>query len=322
VRTNKGGGKIRTRTYGILFLVLIVAITSAVLGTTTTYTVPVSSVGVLFNTYSGQITGPFPSGTQFFQKYPWVTLYIIPTSVQTIYLSDNNNASDNAKVYVLTHDNLEINFEVNLRYQINATNAVNLFRKFPSLNWETAAIIPHIRTAARTVVAGIDAPNIQNSQAQIQTDIAGNITLAINGDTSLASAINIVSIQVTDITLPGAFLAAIQNKLNAQQQLLQAQFQAEQLVVLAEGQKNATIIAAEAQANATVIQANAQSQSISNIILQVETTTHTTWNSTQVAAFTTLYSELRLLSNLTGQNMYIFLGSPNGQIIIPTQSTA
>jgi regulator of protease activity HflC (stomatin/prohibitin superfamily) len=299
-----------------------VAIVGSVLGTTTTYSVPVSSVGVLFNTYNGQVSGPFPAGTQFFQKAPWVNVYIIPTSVQTIYLFNSNNASDYSKVYVLTHDNLEINFEVNLRYQINATNAVSLFRKFPSLNWETAAIIPHIRTAARTVVAGLDAPNIQDSQAQIQTDISTNVTNSIANDPSLASAIEIVSIQVTDIILPSSFLSAIQDKLNAQQQLLQAQFQAEQLVVIANGQRNATIIAAEANANATIINANAQSQSISNIILQVETQTHTTWNSTQVAAFTNLYTELKLLSNLTGQNLYIFLGTPNGQIIIPTQSTS
>ena len=77
--------------------------------------------------------------------------------------------------------------------------------------------------------------------------------------------------------------------------------------------------AAQAQANATLIQASANAQSISNIISQVEAQTGTTWNSTQVAAFTNMYTELQLLSKLTGQNLYIFVGSPNGSLIIPTK---
>ena len=101
---------------------------------------------------------------------------------------------------------------------------------------------------------------------------------------------------------------------------MQAQFQAEQLVVTAIGQRNATIIAAQAQANATLIQAAASAQSISTIISQVEAQTGTTWNSTQVAAFTNMYTTLQLLSKLSGQNLYIFVNSPNGQLIIPTKT--
>ena len=136
---------------------------------------------------------------------------------------------------------------------------------------------------------------------------------------SLVNDIQLIELNVRDIVLPNSFLEAIQAKLNAQQQLIQAQFQAQQLVVTAMGQRNATIIAAEAQANATLIQASANAESISSIIAQVEARTGTTWNSTQVSAFTEMYTELQLLSKLTGQNLYLFIGSSNGSIIIPTK---
>jgi regulator of protease activity HflC (stomatin/prohibitin superfamily) len=169
-------------------------------------------------------------------------------------------------------------------------------------------------------VANYTADELQAVRAQIQAGVEVKLTTSLAIEPSLANDIQLVEINVRDIVLPNSFLAAIQAKLNSQQQLLQAEFQAQQLVVTALGQRNATIIAAQAQANATIIQAAANAQSISNIISQVEIQTKTTWNSTQVAAFTNMYTELQLLSKLTGQNLYIFVGSPNGSLIIPTKT--
>lgn len=314
--------RVSGRGLGILILIVLAIIVIAVIGFTTTYSVGVSQSAILVDPYSGSISGPVNGPiTQFFAKAPWVNVVTFSTSVQTIQLQGNSTG-----VFVLSQDNLEIEFDVNFRYQLSASHLIDLYKKFPGQNWQSAAIEPHIRAAFRDVVAQYPADKIQIVRDQIQTGVEREIIGNIGNDTALASGVTVSSTQITDITLPTSFLNAIQNKLNAQQKLFQAQFEADQLIVTALGQRNATIIAAQAQANSTLIQATAQSQSIANIITQIEVSTCPTkasscmWNSTQIATFTNLYTELKLLSNLTGQNLYIFLGSPTGNLIIPTKT--
>ncbi len=285
-------------------ILLIIALTSLGLIAANIYTIGVSQVGILVNPYSGDFSGPVAGPTLAWKSVPWVNVVIVSTAVQTIQMVGPGN-----NINVLTRDNLNVSLDVTIRYQVMAT-----------MSWEDNTLVPLIRSSVRDVVANYTADELQAVRAQIQAGVENKLTTSLATEPSLANDIQLVELNLRDIVLPNSFLAAIQAKLNAQQQLLQAQFQAQQLIVTALGQRNATIIAAQAQANATLIQALANAQSISEIISQVETQTGTTWNSTQVAAFTNMYTELQLLSKLTGQNLYIFVGSPNGSLIIPTKS--
>jgi regulator of protease activity HflC (stomatin/prohibitin superfamily) len=298
-----------------LVILLVVAMTSLGVVASDLYTVGVSEVGILVNPYTGEFSGPIGGPTLAWKSVPWVNVVIISTAVETIQMVGTGN-----NINVLTRDNLNVSLDVTVRYQVMATNVIALYKRYPGLSWEDNTLVPLIRSSVRDVVANYTADELQAVRAQIQAGVEGKLTTSLATEPSLANDIELVEINVRDIVLPNSFLAAIQAKLNAQQQLLQAQFQAEQLVVTALGQRNATIIAAEAQANATVIQATANAQSISDIIAQVEARTGTTWNSTQVAEFTNMYTELQLLSKLTGQNLYIFVGSPSGSLIIPTKT--
>jgi len=277
-------------------ILLIIALTSLGLIAANIYTVGVSQVGILVNPYTGDFSGPVAGPTLAWKSVPWVNVVIVSTAVQTIQMVGSGN-----NINVLTRDNLNVSLDVTIRYQVLSTNVITLYKHYPALSWEDNALVPLIRSSVREV------------------GVENKLTTSLETEPSLANDIQLVELNLRDIVLPNSFLAAIQAKLNAQQQLLQAQFQAQQLIVTALGQRNATIIAAQAQANATLIQASANAQSISNIISQVEAQTGTTWNSTQVAAFTNMYTELQLLSRLTGQNLYIFVGSPNGSLIIPTK---
>lgn len=298
-----------------LVLLLLIALTSLGVIGSDLYTVGVSEVGILVNPYTGDFSGPVTGPTLAWKSVPWINVVIVSTAVQTIQMVGPGN-----NINVLTRDNLNVSLDVTVRYQVISTNIIALYKRYPALSWEDNTLVPLIRSSVRDVVANYTADELQAVRAQIQAGVEIRLTTSLANEPSLASDIQLVEINVRDIVLPNSFLAAIQAKLNAQQQLLQAQFQAEQLVVTALGQRNATIIAAEAQANATLIQAAATAQSISNIISQVEAQTKTTWNSTQVSEFTSMYTELQLLSKLTGQNLYIFIGSPNGSLIIPTKS--
>ena len=302
---------------GIIALMSLIIIALVTLGVTAAdiYSLGVSQVGILVNPYSGEFSGPVTGPTLAWKSAPWINVITISTAVQTIQMVGSGN-----NINVLTRDNLNVSLDVTVRYQVMATNVIALYKRYPGLSWEDNTLVPLIRSSVRDVVANYTADELQAVRAQIQAGVEAKLTTTLATEPSLANDIQLIEINVRDIVLPNSFLNAIQAKLNAQQQLLQAQFQAQQLVVTALGQRNATIIAAEAQANATLIQAAANAQSISNIITRVEKQTGTTWNSTQVAMFTNMYTELQLLSKLTGQNLYIFIGSPNGSIIIPTKT--
>jgi regulator of protease activity HflC (stomatin/prohibitin superfamily) len=303
------------RNFAALLVLLLIALTSLGVIASDIYTVGVSQVGILVNPYTGEFGGPVAGPTLAWKSVPWINVVIVSTAVQTIQMVGAGNNID-----VLTRDNLNVSLDVTVRYQVMATSVIELYKRYPALSWEDNTLVPLIRSSVRDVVANYTADELQAVRAQIQAGVEAKLTTSLATEPSLANDIQLVEINVRDIVLPNSFLAAIQAKLNAQQQLLQAQFQAQQLIVTALGQRNATIILAQAQANATLIQAAANAQSISNIITQVEAQTKTTWNSTQVAAFTNMYTELQLLSKLTGQNMYIFVGSPNGSLIIPTKT--
>ncbi len=298
-----------------LVIFLVIALTSLGVIASDIYTVGVSQVGILVNPYTGEFSGPVSGPTLAWKSVPWINVVIVSTAVQTIQMVGAGN-----NINVLTRDNLNVSLDVTVRYQVMATSVIALYKRYPALSWEDNTLVPLIRSSVRDVVANYTADELQAVRAQIQAGVETKLATSLASEPSLANDIQLVEINVRDIVLPNSFLAAIQAKLNAQQQLLQAQFQAQQLVVTAIGQRNATIIAAQAQANATLIQASATAQSISDIIAQVEAQTGTTWNSTQVAAFTNMYTELQLLSKLTGENLYIFVGSPNGSLIIPTKS--
>jgi regulator of protease activity HflC (stomatin/prohibitin superfamily) len=298
-----------------LVVLLVIALTSLGVIGSDLYSVGVSQVGILVNPYTGDFSGPIAGPTLAWKSVPWVNVVIISTAVQTIQM-----VGPGSNINVLTRDNLNVSLDVTLRYQVMASNVIALYKRYPGLSWEDNTLVPLVRSSVRDVVANYTADELQAVRAQIQAGVEAKLTMSLATEPSLADDIQLVEINVRDIVLPNSFLAAIQAKLNAQQQLLQAQFSAQQLIVTALGQRNATIIAAQAQANATLIQASANAQSISDIISQVETQTKTTWNSTQVAAFTNMYTELQLLSKLAGQNLYIFVGSPNGSLIIPTRT--
>jgi len=298
-----------------LVILLVIALTSLGVIASDIYTVGVSQVGILVNPYTGEFSGPVSGPTLAWKSVPWINVVIVSTAVQTIQMVGAGN-----NINVLTRDNLNVSLDVTVRYQVMATSVIALYKRYPALSWEDNTLVPLIRSSLRDVVANYTADELQAVRAQIQAGVETKLATSLASEPSLANDIQLVEINVRDIVLPNSFLAAIQAKLNAQQQLLQAQFQAQQLVVTAIGQRNATIIAAQAQANATLIQASATAQSISDIMAQVEAQTGTTWNSTQVATFTNMYTELQLLSKLTGENLYIFVGSPNGSLIIPTKS--
>jgi len=314
--------RLPSRALGILVILVITLIAVSIIAVTTTYSIGISQVGILVNTYSGEVSGPVAGPTtQFFAKAPWVNLITLSTSVQTVVLEGNSTG-----VFVLSKDNLEIEFDINFRYQVNANHAIDLYRKYPSVNWQDSAIIPHIRAAFRDIVAGYPADQIQIVRDQIQAGVETELAFRLNNDTSLKDSLTVVATQITDITLPNSFLNAIQAKLNAQQALLQSQFDAQKLITLAQGQANATIAQAQGLAeaqiiqamgtrNATIIVADGTSTSILNIASSLHLNSTQTATLTQTYVFMQQLQALCIQTNNPCQNMIMFIGNPGtGQI--------
>ena len=302
----------RGRSISIFILAILVVgvIVLGIIGASTTYSIGVSTTGILVDPFSGAITGPVNGPiTSFFGKAPWVNVITIPTSVWTVTLEGKPNG-----VFVLSQDNLEIEFDINFRYQVSPSHAIELYKKFPGQNWQDAAIIPHIRAAFRDVVARYPADQIQLVRDQIQAGVEKEITENIGNDTSLASGINVVSVQITDITLPDTFLKAIESKLAAQQAYLQSQFEAQKVVLLARGQANATIQQALGVKASQLIIANGTASSLNFIVKSLHL------NQSQAAQLTQTYVFMQQLQSLCQQvaapcqNMLLLIGGQGGQI--------
>src|SRR2546426_1422947 len=187
--------RLPSRALGILVLLVITLIAVSIIAVTTTYSIGISQVGILVNTYSGEVSGPITGPTtQFFAKAPWVNLITLSTSVQTVVLEGNGTG-----VFVLSKDNLEIEFDVNFRYQVNANHAIDLYRKYPSVNWQDSAIIPHIRAAFRDIVAGYPADQIQIVRDQIQAGVEKKPCLPFDKNKSIKNTLTHVATPNTTI---------------------------------------------------------------------------------------------------------------------------
>jgi len=302
----------------------------------------VSELAIRYDSISGQVkdvsSGPFTyKSKDFFDN-----IVRIPLNVQTIELAGVDFATQTFGVFVLSKDNLEIEFEIRFRYGVVAENAVSLWKKYPGLTYQNDAIIPAIRSVVRDVIADYNAVELQENQALIQSTISTELAEKLRTSDSFAGGIGLIGLDVTDINLPDGLLESIEAKVRAQQDFIRASFEAQRIITLANAEAQRTIIQATADAQRQIIQANAtatqrvieafgtaQAQlTIANATAQSLDLIATTMglNETERASLTQIYVFFQQLQLVAQANpnvtFWFFLGDPGSGtfLLLPTEN--
>lgn len=247
------------------------------------------------------------ASSRYFFKPPWANLVQVYVATESVHMWTDIDPStgqtaygDFAGVRTLTKDGLGVEVDVTVRWVLAPGQVKELYKKFPALDWEDRAIVPTIREAIRDTMVKFTAIQTIEQRELVSVELTKALSHSLALEPSLVNATVLSAIDLRDIELPTTFVAAIEEKLAAEQLAIAAQFNATKILVLANATKYSAIIEAEGMATSRLIIANATYESIKTIA-------GGSMNSTQL---TYLYLYLEGLKDIakTGDTMILVVG--------------
>lgn len=252
------------------------------------------------------------ANAQYFFKPPWASIFKVYVATDSVHMwSEVGEVGDFPAVPCLTKDGLRVDVDITVRWRVSASAVVDLFRRFPAMDWKERATIPIIREAIRNLIVDFTAIETIERRGVVSAMMEEALTEAFSVEPSLAGAIILDAVDLRRISLPDAFIGAIESKLAAEQLAIAAEFNKTKMLVLANATAMSQILQAEGLAKSKIIIANATREAIDAIAAQ-----QPGLNSTQLM---NLYLYLEALKDIaeSGKGSFIIVTGDTGQFIIP-----
>jgi len=221
------------------------------------------------------------ANARYFFKPPWAGTFNVYVATDSVNMWTERGAiGDFPSVPSLTKDGLRVDVDITVRWRVSPSGVVDLFRRFPALDWKERTIIPIIREAIRNLLVDFTAIETIERRGIIDTMMEQALSEAFTREPSLAGAVLIDAVDLRRISLPDNFVNAIESK-------------------------------AEGIAKSRIIVANASREAIDTIAMG-----QPGLNSTQL---TNLYLYLETLRSIaeSGKGSFIVAPGDMGQFIIP-----
>lgn len=200
-------------------------------------TVPTGHTGVV--TTFGQVEDyTYDAGVHL--KLPW----------QKVVMMDNRIQKQTVNLSGFSSDIQEVSMVYTVNYQINKSNAQNIYRNI-GIHYYDTVITPCITESTKVVIAKYSAESLVGER----TDLASAIEASLKEKLKRYD-IELVSTSIEDMDFTDAFTNAVEQKQVAQQNKLRAETEAEQARIVAEAEAEVKRIQAEgeAAANRTIAQ--------------------------------------------------------------------
>jgi regulator of protease activity HflC (stomatin/prohibitin superfamily) len=265
-------------------------------------------------------------GPSFYVKWPWASAIRIMYSIQSVsmvteYVQTSPNfwavskTGDYPGINVLSKDGLQIEVDIQIRWSLDPTKLVALFRNYPALDYKDVVITSITREVIRDAIAQFTALEVVEKRANITVAIQLQLKEALMNEPSLAGAINTLEVDLRNIDPPFSFLQAVASKITAQQKALEAEYNKTAQLILANATAQKQLILAKANAEAMEITANATARSIYYITRLAAT------DATTSERLTELYLTLEALKEIaaTDSRLILLWGTQTPGLIIPPQ---
>jgi regulator of protease activity HflC (stomatin/prohibitin superfamily) len=247
----------------------------------------------------------------FRQEYP-VFIQYQRTSENTLGMwgDGSDTTADYPAVSCFSKDQLEMNIDIMMRWELDINELVQLYKNYPTQNWKS--VIASIAREQMRIVTSTKYTAVETIENRdvVRKDIMDAIISKLNVEPSLVGAILNVEFELRNIGYPTEYTASITTKLAAQQQLKQAEFDAQKVIVLARANAEQVLIQANASAQAKVMQAQGLKESIAIIVSQ------TGLNESEIVK---LYMWLDTLKTVDRPTFFLFLGQDGIPILVPIQ---
>jgi len=302
--------------YALIIIVVLIAIFAAVFFLTMWVNVPVGNAVVMVDPLSGTISEPI-LGPTFATKAPWVNAVQITVAVDTLKIwgDGTDSTADFSTVKSFSRDQMEMEIDMMLRWRLDPAKVKQLYENLPQKNWKNDVIASIAREQVRIVTKDFSTIETIEQRELVAQAILDVIWNKISTSAPLAGAITDFEFELRNIGYPDKYTSAIEDKLVAEQQKIQAEFNKQIIIINATANAERITIAAAANANATVIEAEATKEAIE---LVLEASGADASSETRIAE---LYLVMQTLQRIA-PDVDILIMSPDGTSFILPASTS
>lgn len=288
---------------GLIVLAIVLIVLVIIFALTMVVSVGVGHAVVLVNPISQSISDPI-LGPTYAVKAPWVS------AVDIYYATDSYEAT----VPCFSSDQLEMQIEVLIRWSLNPDKIRDLYNNYPNLNYKETAIESVLEETIRLITKNYTALETIEFRDVVRNEVETIVLEELQTEPSLAGALMRLEFDLKNIGYPEKYTSAIEDKLVAEQQKIQADFERERILILANATAQEIIIKASGEAEARVIEANATRQAIKLVLESVGQS----GNETRIAE---LYLWVQALQRIAPEVEILIVGTDGVPVLIPTNST-
>ncbi len=288
---------------GLIVFAVVLIVLAIIFALTMVVNVRVGHAVVLVDPISNSISDPI-LGPTYAVKAPWVT------AVDVYYATD----SFEDIIPCFSSDQLEMQIEVLLRWSLNTSRIRDLYRSYPNMNYKEKAIESILEEIIRLITKNYTALQTIEFRDVVRNEIETNVLGELETEASLAGALTGLEFDLKDIGYPAKYTSAIEDKLVAEQQKIQADFERQKILILANATAQEIIIRMTGEAEAKVIEANATKQAIELVLNSVGQG----GNETRIAE---LYLWVQALQKIAPEVEIFIVGTDGIPVLIPKNLT-
>ena len=254
---------------GIIVAIIVVLLVSfvAVFALTMWVNVPVGNAVVMVDPLGGSISEPI-LGPTWATKAPWVNPVQIKVAVDTLGMwgDGSDRTADFPTVKSFSKDQLEMEIDIMIRWRLDSSKVNKLYENLPQKNWKNDIIASIAREQVRIITKDFNTIETIEQRDYVAQTMRDAIWNKLCTSAPLAGAIADFEFELRNIGYPDTYTIAIEAKLVAEQQKIQADFERQIVVIEATATAEKITIEAAANANATIIEADATKEAIELVL--------------------------------------------------------
>jgi regulator of protease activity HflC (stomatin/prohibitin superfamily) len=300
----------------LIIILVLAGFSTVVFFLTMWVNVPVGNAILMVDPIAGTISDP-TLGPTWAIKAPWVKAVQITVAVDTLKIwgDGTDPTADFPTVKSFSRDQLEMEIDLMIRWKLDPANIKQLYENLPQKNWKNDVIASIAREQVRLVTKEFSTIETIERRDFVAQTIRDAIWNKLSTAAPLAGALIDFEFELRNIGYPAKYTSAIEDKLVAEQQKIQAEFQRQIVVINATANAEKITIEAVAKANATVIEANATREAIE---LVLEAAGVDSSNETRVAE---LYLVVETLKKIAPDIDMLIMAPDGTPILIPSPTS-
>jgi regulator of protease activity HflC (stomatin/prohibitin superfamily) len=287
----------------LVFALIAILLTSILFGITMVISVGVGHAVLLVDPLTKSTSEPIV-GPTYVVKAPWVT------AVDVYYATDSFEDT----IACFSSDQLEMQIQILVRWSLDPGKLRSLYQNYPRLNYKQSAIESIMAETIRLVTKNFTALQTIEFRDVVRNNVESSVLQEITKEPSLGGALVQFEFDLRNIGYPAKYTSAIEDKLVAEQQKIQADFERQRILVLANATAQEAIIKASGEAEAKVIEANATKQAIELVLEPLGQN----GNETRIAE---LYLWIQTLQKIAPDIDILIVGNEGTPVLIPANST-